>query len=888
MFDLNKSLSAWRSAYAKRRAFSTEDLDELEAHVRDQVLELTAEGLTEQEAFEHAMSEMGNWENAEREYAKVFWQKIWRAHRFSEEMRWRFSLLHSYLTVALRTIAKQKVYAFINVFGLTIGLASFMLIMLFVHHEFSYDKFHQNSERLFRVIASQSGEVHIGSDQWAVTPAPLANMLEEEFPEISKATTIDDFRAGKALLSHGQQNYWEPGFWGDKDFFTLFTYQFRHGTPEHALQEPTGIVLTASLSNKIFGTENPIGQVLTLNDRVTLEVTGVIEDVPETSSFKFSFVASLASQDHYARSLAGNDWNNSSWQTFFLIKDPSQAEFLTAKLNRALVNHLPPTSQNRNRVTYHIQSLHDVHLYSNYNGEKAFTGDISRIYIFLAIAFVILALAAMNYINLAVARSSYRIREIGLRKAIGAEKKQLFFQFLGESMLLITLAFILAIVIVVVLDAPFSQLVQRPLDVSSLLEVDLLIPLMLSSLFLGLLSGIYPAIYMASLNPASILKGSKTSKRGNSTLQKYLIMGQYAASVVLVICGLTIYQQLQFVQEADPGYAKESLVIIPIRDDKLGENFEALRNQWRAIPGVEGVTYTGQLPTSINSSTTIINWSGSTQNARMSIYEAAVHEDFLEVFNLKLAAGRMFTTSNSDLNSSEYLINEKAASLLGWTPEEALGKTFVHNGTPRSIIGVLEDFHIHSMHLAIEPFMIRPTAVSTGYLVVKLNTSSLSTTFDQLSNAASVFTPFPIEPQFLSEQFEGLYAQEANLGTTIGFFTLLALLISSLGLFGLAAYAAEQRTKEIGIRKALGASISNINYMLSRDFSVLVLIASVAALPIGYLIMQRWLENFAYHVQQEPIIFISTPLIVLVIALISVSYQSTKAARQNPVHSLRP
>ncbi|MFK7846720.1 MAG: ABC transporter permease, partial [Rhodothermales bacterium] len=719
MFDLDKSLAAWRSSYTQRRAFSTEDLDELEQHIRDQVAEEIAEGETPQTAFDRAMKDMGAWDAAEQEYGKVFWHKAKRQRRLSEELNWRYAMFKSYFLVALRAMRKQKSYTFINTFGLATGLACFILIILFVKHEFAYDQFYENSDNIYRIIVQEPDDFYLGTDMWAVTPAPLAQALMEEYAEVKRATVFDDFRSEKALLSSGNQHFWEKGFWGDEHFFGVFSSPFILGEASTVLKNPDSIVLNQTLANKIFGDTNPVGQQLTLENDMEYTVTGVFEDLPETSSLKYDFVVSLQSQDYYALNMENNTWTNSSWQTFFVLANNAKGSALEAKLPDLISKNIPGQKSNEAPLRYFVQPLLDVHLKSNFNGEKAFTGDITQVYIFLTIACLILLLACINYINLAIARSAKRIKEVGLRKVVGAGRRQLFVQFIGESIFMAFTAFLIALVLVLLLQEPFSTLMQRPIALS-LQESTLLPALCILALLVGILSGIYPAFYMSRQQPSLIMKGMGAGKGSRHALQRGLIIGQYTASIALVVCGLIIYQQLQFVQQKDLGYDRDQVLTIPVNDMMLINNFDVLKNEWLSNPQIKAVAYTRHLPTSINSSTTIRGWAGSVESDRMSIYEAAVSDAFLDVFNIKLIAGRMFSKDRPNDLENSYVINETAAKALGTSSIEAIGSTFMHNDEPRTIVGVIEDFHIHSMHMAIKPFMIRLEQNRTGYFALKV------------------------------------------------------------------------------------------------------------------------------------------------------------------------
>ncbi|HLG40372.1 MAG TPA: ABC transporter permease [Chitinophagaceae bacterium] len=793
-------------------------------------------------------------------------------------------MIKNYLKIAWRNVLHEKGYAFINVFGLAVGLTCFILILLFVQHELSYDRFYENPDRIYRVVKRHPGTNFHGLDSWAVTPPQLPAAFIDEFPEVSAATSIVN---QNALLSLDEQHYWEKGLWADANFFRVFSFPVLQGNPETALAEPNTIVLTSSLANKIFGKKNPVGATLLYEKDNFYTVTGVIPDVPENSSIKYAFITSIRSQTYYTQSLKDNNWS-SSWHTFFKLAEDTDHAQLQSKMPAFVEKHVPDAGDDPNtRVQYIIQPLSDVHLRSQFNFDIAFTGDIKYVYLFSTIGFLILLLACVNYTNLAVARSIKRTREVGLRKVIGANRRQLIWQFLAESVLMAFLAFALALVTVKLLLPFFSQMMERPIQMDYQGDGLLLPALLVLVVLVGLLSGSYPAFFMASLRPMQALTGKQDNRTERFHLQRLLMVGQYAVSIVLVAGSFVIYKQMQFVQQKELGFDREYVVTVPVRDETLRKNYEVIRNEWLQDHRVLAVTSSSALPTYVPSNNGISGLQGSNATDRLDVYMTYSDYDFLEVFGMKLAAGRTFSRQISSDLLGAAVINEATVRALGWTPEEALGKTFVHNDGERTIVGVVKDFHMHSMHMPIEPLVIRLEPTRMGYISAKVRPGNLSGTIASLEHSLKQFTPYPFEYQFLDEHFDQLYKTELRLSETFGFFTILALLIASLGLFGLAAYAAETRTKEIGIRKVLGASAAHIVSLLSKDFLKLVIIGFVIAVPIAWYAMNRWLEDFVYRIIVEWWVFALAGLLTVTIALLAVSFQSVKAALTNPVDSLR-
>lgn len=885
-FDLETAIAAWRRPYEVNPTFSVEDVDELEGSLRDRIEALMEKGLSEKAAFRSAVKRAGSYGRAETEYRKVYWGKVKREHRLKDELIWRLSMLKNYVIIALRTLRKQKGYAFINIAGLVIGLACFMLILLFVQHELSYDQFHEKADRIYRVARHLPGRVFLGSDYYAVTPASLASTLEKEYPEVASATSIKNQRA---LLGLGKQHVLEEGLLADAHFLDVFTFPLRLGDAKTALIEPNSILLTESLARKIFGDVDPLGRTLLYQNQDIYTVTGIIPDVPGNSSLRFTFIASAHSNADYLRDTAGARWNNNSWHTFFVLTQRRSAAQLQAKMPALVEKYIAQEGDDpATHAQLILQPFQDVHLRSYFNFDIGGRGSITYVYLFAAIGLVILLLACINYTNLAVARSIKRTREVGLRKVVGAGHRQLIGQFLGESVLMTALALVLALGLVHLLLPFFGHLVERPLRLDYAGN-GLLLPGLLALVGLvGLLSGSYPAFFMASLRPIEVLTGKTDRRATRFRAQRLLIVGQYAISIALVVGSVVIYRQMQYMQQKELGYDREHIVTVRVQDAALHQHYTSLREEWLRNPQIVAVTSSGSLPTNIDWRQQIRGWAGSSEDDQLPIYRFDTGYDFLEVFGMEVIAGRSFSREVPTDIDEGCLINEATARALGWTLQEAIGKQFIHDNIyERTVIGVVKDFHMHSMHLTIEPLIILLNPDQAGYISAKVRPDNLTETIASLERSMKQFSPYPFEYQFLDEHFDQLYKAELHMGEMFGFFTILALLIASLGLFGLAAYTAQQRTKEISVRKVLGASVVGIVALLSKDFLKLVALAVLIATPLAYVAMQRWLEGFAYRIEIGPGLFVLTGVLVVLIALLTVSYQSIRAALADPVKSLR-
>ena len=800
---------------------------------------------------------------------------------------------------------RQKAYTLINVVGLAFGMASLLLITQFVLHERAYDTHYEDYEQIYRLIEHEPGNFYLGTDYYAVTPPPLSGVLREHYPEVRTASSI---RNRSALISSNENYFWEEGIWADEYFLDLFSLDLIQGNKKTALTNTHSILLTESLSRKIFGEKDPINEVLLVGDSLLHTVTGILPDVPTTSSIKYSYVTPHKGHPRFARSIEGNIWGSSNVHTFLALEKQASARDFESKLEDLVFRFryrgntdLPEAERDR----YVLQALADIHLGTNLNFDIGFHGETQNgvkgsavlLYIFLAIGIVILLLACINYMNLAVARSIKRSGEVGLRKSAGAEKGQIMRQFLSESVLISAVAILLALILANVMMPLFAHLVDRPLELINFSDVEILAGCVLLVWIVGLISGSYPALYMASLQPAKILKGKQHPQKSRLNFQRILVVSQYAASIVLVACGIVIYLQLNFVQNKELGYQMDHVAFIRIQQDNDGlrKGFDQLKNAWLTHSGVSEVAASSSLPVYTDWQADISGWEGSEENEFLPIYANAVSPGYIELFKIKMAAGRPFSSKISSDFTQAAVINESAAQALGWQPLEAVGKTFFEgrSNSERTIIGVAKDFHSHSMHLEIPPYVFYIAAEETdyasslNYIAARISSNNYAETIAAIKEAAMEITPYPLEFRSVTEEFDKLYSNDQSLGETIGFFTMIALIIASMGLYGLAAYTTEKRTKEIGVRKVLGASVGGIVQMIMKEFTWLVVIAGILGTPIAYLAMHYWLEGFVYRIQVGPEIFILTTLGALLIALGTVGHQAIKAALSDPVKNLR-
>lgn len=797
----------------------------------------------------------------------------------------QFGMLRNYTKITIRNLVKQKLYSSLNIGGLAVGISAFLMIALFIQYEFSYDRFLPNASGIYRIYQREQGNNYMGSDLFAVTPIQLAGVLPDEFPEIKHATKLTQT---SNLLSVDDKNLWEDGLVTDEHFMDVFHFNLLMGNPQKILADAQSIVLTQKLAGKLFGDTDPVGKSVRFDGENFRTVTGVFSDLPENSTLQFGYVVNYRAEQHSVEELARPMWRNNSQQTFFTLNEGANVKALDAKFPALITKYHDKESYRHYpfKDTFYSQPLLDLHLTNGINFDIGAKGSSTYVYVFGGIALLVLMLACINYMNLAIARSINRAKEVGLRKVVGAVRKQLIFQFLGESILIAIISLLLAIGLTYLLLPFFSGLVERSI-VMDFAQNQYLIPALVALvLVVGLISGSYPALVISSLRPVQIIKGKLDGFSKGFGLQRWLIVGQFTVSIVLVTSSVVIYQQLQFVKNKDLGFNKDHVLVIGVRDQRLFEHYDALREAWLRNPKISSVTASEHLPTNIQSSW-IINDADQDKSNDLAIYHSRITADYFKVFGLQLAAGRNFSPDiKSDLENAK-IINETAAKALGWTPEEAIGKQFENENTNETVIGVVKDFHLHNLHLPVEPLMLGLYKPSWGSISLKVSADKLPETLMFLEKSLKAYSSYPFDYQFLDDQFNQMYKEDARVGETFQFFTVLSLVIAALGLFGLAAFAAGQRTREIGIRKVLGASVKSIVVLLSTDFLKLVIIAFVLSVPLAWYAMHRWLQDFAYKIELQWWMFSAAGLLALIVANLAIGYQSLRASMSNPVKSLK-
>ena len=789
-------------------------------------------------------------------------------------------MFKNYFKIAFRNLWRHRGFSFINIAGLAIGMTASFLILLYVSFELSYDTFHTKANRIYRVVAdikTPSENIEANIPAWAVGPN-----LKKEFPEVEDAVRISNIYmlVRKDDLKFNEEN----AVAADSTFFSLFDFKLVQGNPKNVLKAPFSIVLSETVAKKYFGKQNPIGKSLKIFDKGRIAtVTGIMEDIPENSHIYTDMVLSMSTYTQVLNNELDTDWGSYEAATYILTSVNTNIDQLQSKFPEFLErNNGKNMKQSQMFVTLLLEPLKDVYLYSNRGG--AGNGSITNVYVFSIIALFILLIACINFINLTTARSVERAKEVGIRKVIGAEKKQLSLQFIGESVIISLLACILAASLITILLPYFNEMAGK--IVSDGLSSSHLLLLFLISLTIGMLAGIYPAFVLSSFKPVNVLKGNFSTGIKGIFLRKGLVITQFTISIVLIIGTIIIYNQMHFMRNQELGFNKEQMLIL---DTNVSPSQLALKNAIDNMPEVTSTSLGSSVPGMGNGAaySEIENNDGELQVANLNVY--FVDEDYIPQFDLKIVAGRAFSRSFATDSTEAMIINENTVKLLGYSsPEKAIGKKFRQWGREGKIIGVIQDFHYRSLQQNIQPLTMRLEPQSTNLIAVKIQAKNIQKTLADIeAKWQGILPEKPFDYSFLDMLFDQQYNSEERFGNLFLNFAILAILISCLGLLGLAAYSTLQRKREIGIRKVLGSSVVSVINLLSKEFIKLVLVAFVIAIPIAWFAMHYWLEDFAYKITIKWWMFAYAGASALLIALLTVSFHAIKASLTNPVKSLR-
>ena len=799
-----------------------------------------------------------------------------KEYRFSR----RLTMFKNYLKIAIRQIKRQKGYSFINISGLAIGMTCCMLILLWVQDELSYDKFHENADHIYRINKIwRKGEIA----HYATTPAPLAQALKEEFPEINNSARFDP--AGQMIVAYSKTTFYENnGAYADPSFFELFDFPFVKGNPKTALSNPSSIVITENMADKYFGTEDAIGKTLRINNQYDFLVTGIMKNIPRQSHMQFiNFLVPFTRiKEIQGRGQETHvDWHNTAFYTYVLLQKNIPYQDVSEKISEYLKKHIPESTS-----SLYLQPLKRIHLYSSNLRLNIATGNITNIFMFSAMAFFILVIACINFMNLATARSGRRSKEIGMRKVIGASRGNLVRQFFSEAVVLSSFAIILAIAIVSTLLPVFNNLSGKDISSGALLNTNMILGLIGIAFITGILSGSYPALFLSSFQPVKVLKDTFRTGLKGALFRKVLVIFQFSLMIILIIGTIVIYNQLQYIQNSSLGYDKEHLIYLPMNND-VQMKYESFKNDLLKNSDILNVSASSSLPFwGTDIATEDVSWEGKIPGEDFLIRGVGVDYGFIETFKIEMAKGRDFSREFST-DRKNYILNSKAVEAMQL--KSPLGKQLTLMGNTGSIIGIVKDYHFKPLNLSLEPLVLRlydPQWLRFIYVRIKPEKISEVLTYTE-NQWKQFFLGVPFQFVFVDQALANIYAAVGRIGSLFRYFTSLAIAIACFGLFGLSAYVAEQRTKEIGIRKVLGATVPNVALLLSRQFIKWVLIANLAAWPIAYFVMKEWLNNFAFRTRLGLDIFILSGLLAFVIALLTVSFQSIRAALANPVDNLR-
>ncbi len=790
-------------------------------------------------------------------------------------------MFKNYLKIGFRNLLKHRVFTLINIGGMTIGMICFILISLYIQYELSYDEHHEKGDRIYRVSQIQKGNNFRGTDRFALAPMPLVPALKELFPEVQSATTLQVY---DALFTLEEQTFYERGLFADEHLFEVFTYPIKEGIGKEALRDPDAVILTESLAKKYFGKESPIGKTLHFENERPLTVKGVVADTPKNQHFDFDYITSFQNLPWYQDDLGR--WGSNNYRAYIVLPEGYKYKELEAKFGM-LDTHLETAYKRSSfKPKFFLQPLRDIHLRSQINFEISANSDIRYIYFSASIALVILLLASINYMNLASARSAGRSKEVGMRKVLGAKRIQLVNQFMVESIFITFFSFGLAIGLVYFLLPVFNQLIDQQISFD-LKGNRTVFGIMLSiAIVLGGLSGLYPAILSSAITPIKALKGGWFKKGRESTfLRNILVVGQFTAAIVLAIASVVIYKQLDYIQNKKLGYTRDQVIYVPYRQADFYERKDALKAELMAHPQIEKISFASSLPLNMGSQGIVDKWEGKGDQEKLWIYRNYIDYDFIDLFEMSLVEGRNYSPEYPTDSTASIILNESAVNALGW--ESAIGKTF----DDKQVIGVVKDFHFQPFDLAIEPLFLalgNKRRSAYGNIVIKTTMKDWDNSLAHIQRTLKAFLPqIPIEHRFMDESYNQLYQSEKRFGEFFTIFTGIALFIACIGLFGLVTHNILLRTKEIGIRKVLGASTTNIVSLISKGFLRLVLVSAIIAVPIAGLGMGRWLQDFAYRIHLDWWIFLSAGLLALGIAFLTVSTQTIKAANKNPVNTLR-
>jgi len=787
---------------------------------------------------------------------------------------WRSKMLKNYIKTALRNIIRHKGYSFINITGLAIGMACCLLICLWIQDELSFDRFHAHTQSLFRVEFDQN---YSGKDFHVnVTPYPMARALEAEIPEIEYASRYSGM--GELLFRSDEKIFYEDNVKAvDPAFLEMFSFPLIRGNKATALTDPNSLILSQTAAQKYFGREDPIGKILKVNNRTDFIITGVMEDVPPNSSLSFDMLVSFKLLEISGGT--NDQWDNNEIPTFVKLSSGADPYATGVKIRELVSRH-----SNVEDLTFSLNSLTRIHLYSH-SGFDTGPRASQYVYIFSVIAFFVLLIACINFMNLATARSARRAKEVGIRKVVGAGRSDIVRQFYGESLIFTLISLGIAVALVIIVLPFFNSLTGKSIALNLINYWQLLTGLAAVAVFTGWISGSYPALFLGSFQPIRTLKGKLKSGPKNVFFRRTLVIIQFSLSISLIIGTGVVLSQLDFLKTKKMGYDREHTIYIPMRGVDRGL-YPQLKAELERYPGLLGVSGAQHRPSAIRSNTSGSDWEGKDPELDVSTFMTRVDYDYFKTMDIPFVDGRSFSREFTTDEQNAYIVNEEVIQMMD--VESPLAIRFGLWGNDGKIIGVVKNFHFSSLKRAIEPLVIMLNTEVINYVLIRLQTENIQPSLAFIEKTWQGIIPdFPFEFRFLNTDFDRLYRGEERMSDILKYFAILAVFIACLGLLGLASFAAEQRTKEIGIRKVLGATSSQVAYLIYKEFVLLLGIAILISWPVSYLVMRGWLHDFAYRAGINVVVFFMAALAAVLSAFLTVGYQALKASRSDPVRALR-
>ena len=784
-------------------------------------------------------------------------------------------MIKNYLLITFRNIFRNKLFSGVNILGLAFGICSTLLILLWVFDELHVDKFHAQSDRLYRVMENQKasdGRIYT----WAATPGPMAPFIKDKYPEIELATRVT--WGENLLFQFGEKSFYNEGIYVDPDFLQMFTFPLVVGDVTTALKDKSSVVISRKMAENYFGSaQAALGKIFQVDTKKTYTVTGVLEEIPKSASMKFEFL--LPFQVFFDVNKGWLDqWGNNNVRTYVVLTKGTDVANFSNKFRGEVASHEAQTN-----VSLFVQPYGDAYLYGDFDNGVQSGGRIETVNIFLIVAAFVLLIACINFMNLSTAQATKRAKEVGLRKVIGAVPRQLFRQFMAESFFTVLLSAAIAVLLTFVLLPGFNTLTGKDVQLHA---VDPTVWIIFAGIivFTGFAAGSYPALIIAGFKPAQVLKGQLKSGNRAATFRKSLVVVQFSLSIILIISTIVVFRQMSFMEDRDIGFDRQNLYSVWM-EGGLSKKFESFRNQLLAMPGIESVTASSQSPISVGNSTYGVQWEGKNPEDKILFSNINVDYDFVQSLKMEMVEGRAFDRSQV-ADSGNYLLNEAAAAKIGLN--DIVGREITMWDKKGKVIGVVKNFNFGSLHSAVEPLIMR---IDTAWMSCMLIRAEAGNTVEALQSTEKLWKEYlpqyPLRYKFLSHDWEEYYKAESQRGKVFNVLSIVSIFISCLGLFGLSAFSAERRTKELGIRKAMGASTSGLVRLMGQEFSVLVVVAAVIGCPVGWYFMDKWLESYAYHVEVGYLVPVIAALACFAVSVLTVAYHSLRAATKDPVQTLR-